>query len=197
MPTAIVLQLEARPNSQGSGHISVLWAQDTPYLFPPFNMVGGALMKIQQEKVYYACLIVPAWSGLVWYPQLMKILMKSPIYSQCRKTWSWVQFRHHIAGLTTLSSLAYLRQRYTMQGFSQRVTNMLLQSWRSHTHTLSLQLNPRDPELVNIGELIWGLPACLHRLWLFSCPFLHIRTQTPFMSLTKDWSPKKAAFSSR
>ncbi|XP_065918390.1 uncharacterized protein [Dysidea avara] len=39
------------------------------------------------------------------------------------------------AGPTTLSRMAYLGKGYSMQGFSQRVTNMLLQSWRSHTHS--------------------------------------------------------------
>ena len=32
------------------------------------------------------------------------------------------------------SRLAYLRQGFTVQGFSDRVTSLLLQSWREHTH---------------------------------------------------------------
>ena len=36
---------------------SVSWAQDKPYLFPPFNLIGRALTKIQTEAVEYACII--------------------------------------------------------------------------------------------------------------------------------------------
>ena len=42
---------------------SVSWAQDRPYLFPSFSMIGKALTKIHLERVEYACLIAPAWPG--------------------------------------------------------------------------------------------------------------------------------------
>jgi len=58
---------------------SISWASNHPYLFPSFSMIGRALTKIQLERVEYPCLIAPAWPGQVWYQQLMKMLMRSPI----------------------------------------------------------------------------------------------------------------------
>ena len=45
---------------------TVSWSQDQPYLFPPFNLIGRALTKIQTDLVRYACLIAPAWPAQVW-----------------------------------------------------------------------------------------------------------------------------------
>ena len=58
---------------------SISWAQNTPYLFPPFCLVGRALSKIQREGVAYACLIAPAWLTQVWYPQLLSMLVGLPL----------------------------------------------------------------------------------------------------------------------
>ena len=58
---------------------TVSWSQDQPYLFPPFNLIGRALTKIQTDLVKYACLIVPAWPAQVWYPQVLQMLVKYPV----------------------------------------------------------------------------------------------------------------------
>ena len=42
---------------------SIPWRDELPYLFPPFCLIGRALLKIQRESVNQACLIAPAWSG--------------------------------------------------------------------------------------------------------------------------------------
>ena len=47
------------------------------------------------EKVEFACLIAPTWPGQVWYPQLVKMLMKTnPTPMQEDLTLSLVQAPH-------------------------------------------------------------------------------------------------------
>ncbi|XP_048584711.1 uncharacterized protein LOC116604102 [Nematostella vectensis] len=55
------------------------WAQyDLIYCFPPFNLIGKVLQKIQACRCT-ALLVAPLWKTQLWYPKLLKMLMKSPI----------------------------------------------------------------------------------------------------------------------
>ena len=58
---------------------STSWSQDRPYLFPPFSLIGRALTKIRLEGLDYACLIAPAWPSQVWYPQVLRMLVRNPV----------------------------------------------------------------------------------------------------------------------
>jgi len=58
---------------------SISWAQDQPYLFPPFNLIRRALSKISVEEVDYACLVAPIWPAQVWYSQVLRMLVRNPI----------------------------------------------------------------------------------------------------------------------
>ena len=67
------------PAARAVDAFSVAWTGEKPYLFPPFNMIGRALTKIREEVVEFACLIAPAWPAQIWYPQLLKMLVRRPI----------------------------------------------------------------------------------------------------------------------
>ena len=70
-------------------------------------------------------------------------------------------------GADVLNRMAYLRQGFFMQGFSDRVTSMLLQSWRTHTHSaynsawkkwtswcVAREVNPFSATLADILEFL-------------------------------------------
>ena len=67
------------PGALAADGFSISWAWEFPYLFPPFCLVGRALLKSQRETVTCACLIAPAWPTQVWYPQLLAMLTDLPI----------------------------------------------------------------------------------------------------------------------
>ena len=67
------------PQAKAVDVFSVPWSMKNPYLFPPFNLIGRALSKIQEEALHCACLIAPAWPAQGWYPQLLEMLVKEPI----------------------------------------------------------------------------------------------------------------------
>ena len=58
---------------------SISWKDTSPCLFPPFCLIGRALVKIQRESVNWACLIAPAWPAQIWYSQLLTMLSDYPI----------------------------------------------------------------------------------------------------------------------
>ena len=67
------------PQARMVDAFSISWLQECPYMFPPFSMIGKTLMKICQEELKFACLIAPAWPAQVWYPQLLKMLVRNPV----------------------------------------------------------------------------------------------------------------------
>lgn len=67
------------PTAVAIDAFSIPWSSRQPYLFPPFNLVGRSLTKIQMEAVTSACLIAPAWPAQSWYPQLLDMLTRKPI----------------------------------------------------------------------------------------------------------------------
>ena len=49
------------------------------YLFPPFNLIGRVLNKVQQDRLTKALLICPHWVTQPWYPLLQSMLLRPPI----------------------------------------------------------------------------------------------------------------------
>ena len=49
------------------------------YLFPPFNLIGRVLNKVQQDKLSKALLICPHWVTQPWYPLLQSMLLQPVI----------------------------------------------------------------------------------------------------------------------
>ena len=58
---------------------SFQWTLETPYLFPPFNMIFRCLQKIQLDQVQKALLIFPLWTTQHWMPRLLTLMM-SPVF---------------------------------------------------------------------------------------------------------------------
>ena len=66
------------PHSKGVNAFSANWKEMTPYIFPPFCMIGRCLQKVLNEKCQ-ALIIAPSWSNQPWYPQLLRMLFQRPI----------------------------------------------------------------------------------------------------------------------
>ena len=58
---------------------SVSWSQETPFLFPPFNLIFRCLEKIQLDSVHQALIIFPMWTTQHWMSRLLHMLI-SPIF---------------------------------------------------------------------------------------------------------------------
>ena len=149
---------------------SVPWVQDKPYLFPPFILIGRALTNIQIEAIEFACLIAPAWTAQIWYPQLLKSLVRAPILLPVRPDilQSPDQIPHPLLVEERMFLAAWpISGRDSLCRAFQQVTNILLQSWREHTHTaynsawkkwcswcITKQVNPLSATLADILEFL-------------------------------------------
>ena len=59
--------------------MSIPWTQGHCYAFPPFCLIPRVLNKIQQDQVHTVTLITPCWQTQLWYPQVLKMLIRRPI----------------------------------------------------------------------------------------------------------------------
>lgn len=55
------------------------WKDYSPYIFPPFSLVGKVINKIVQEKVERAILIFPFWKSQSWFPLLLDNICSLPV----------------------------------------------------------------------------------------------------------------------
>ena len=46
------------------------------YIFPPFNLIPRILRKIQEDHTPKVLLIAPLWKAAVWYPKILKMVIK-------------------------------------------------------------------------------------------------------------------------
>eukprot|EP00794_Sanderia_malayensis_P014575 gene14575-16077_t len=58
---------------------TISWADQDFYCFPPFSCIQRTIKKIIQEKAQ-GILVVPHWTSQTWYPMLIAILQKQPVF---------------------------------------------------------------------------------------------------------------------
>ena len=65
---------------------SISWSHFKPFIFPPFSLLTRVIMKIQEEKVEKAILMVPYWTTQPLFPQLLNILIEKPLLLRPQKS---------------------------------------------------------------------------------------------------------------
>ncbi|MCP3680799.1 MAG: hypothetical protein GY782_11310 [Gammaproteobacteria bacterium] len=71
--------------SLGTNSLAHSWAGFTVYAFPPTNLIKQTLLKIRNEKVEMAIVIIPFWPGRSWYNLLTPMAIAQPIMFPLRK----------------------------------------------------------------------------------------------------------------
>ena len=55
------------------------WSNLSPYIFPPFKLIGRIINKLFEDRVKQAIIIAPLWKTQTWFPQLMSALISFPV----------------------------------------------------------------------------------------------------------------------
>jgi len=93
------------------------------YMFPPFCLIGRTLLKIQRYQVEFACLVAPAWSGTHRYTGNVDGSNSTAARRGILATESRPQIVSSAnRGESVPNRMAYLRQTYEAQGFSQSLS---------------------------------------------------------------------------
>lgn len=66
------------PLAEAFDAFTLNWKNYFSYMFPPFNLIGRCLQKIAFDQAE-CWMVVPAWATQYWFPELIKMLMDSPI----------------------------------------------------------------------------------------------------------------------
>ena len=72
------LSWKTDPFSLGRDAFQTNWSQGLNYAFPPFNLIGRVLAKVQRERANLI-LITLAWQTQSWFPKLMEMAVAIPI----------------------------------------------------------------------------------------------------------------------
>ena len=66
------------PFTQGKNVFQISWARKFVYAFPPFELVGRVLQKVNQDQSLML-IKTPTWPGQPWFPGLLKLTVKNPL----------------------------------------------------------------------------------------------------------------------
>ena len=125
------------PGAVATDAFNVKWDFQLSYLFPPFGMIKRCLRKIQEDQSH-CVLITLVWKSSHWYPVILSQLVGQPLLLPRRldllrlpgtkKDKPPVPSKKLQAGC-----MAHFRAKLTKEGFSQKVSDILLSSWRKKT----------------------------------------------------------------
>lgn len=67
------------PGAQFTDAFSISWGSLTPYIFPPFSLMGRIMNKILVDKVDKAIIVIPFWPTQPWFPLVVSNLIFLPV----------------------------------------------------------------------------------------------------------------------
>lgn len=67
------------PGCFGSDAFSLCWSEFSPFIFPPFSLVGKVVNKIIVDNVDRALLLIPNWKSQTWYPLVLSSIISFPV----------------------------------------------------------------------------------------------------------------------
>ena len=67
------------PGAYKNDAFSFSWSCYSPYLFPPFSLIGKVINKIIEDEVKRAVMIIPFWKSQSWFPLVMDLLISIPV----------------------------------------------------------------------------------------------------------------------
>ncbi|WAQ99027.1 hypothetical protein MAR_023400 [Mya arenaria] len=67
------------PGASFTDAFSVSWQNMSPYVFPPFNIVGKVINKIIQDEVDECIIIFPFWCAQSWFTMILENMCSFPV----------------------------------------------------------------------------------------------------------------------
>ena len=75
---AIFASWKPDPEATHIDAFTIDWSRYNFYCFPPFSLISRCLRKVEMEKAE-GILIAPIWPTQVWWPQMLKLLIRHPV----------------------------------------------------------------------------------------------------------------------
>ena len=122
------------PDALATNAFSIPWSNQLCYAFPPCSQIMKCLKKIQSNKAK-VLLIAPVWRSRLWFPILLSMLYESPIVASqyFRSIDSSITSRENAPETSHISHVAAVRRCLGQFKLSQKVSNIIMSSWRSGT----------------------------------------------------------------
>ena len=79
IPSSKICCMETRSLQHSHGAMSFPWTQGQCYPFPQFCLIPHVLSTIQLDQIHTVTLIKPCRQTKLWYPQVLRMLIRRPI----------------------------------------------------------------------------------------------------------------------
>ena len=110
------------------------WSKYKFYCFPPFSLISRCLRKVEMD-MKEGILIAPIWPTQVWWPQMLRLLIRHPVALPRQKKLLKLPNTTKIHPLHAKLVLmaCYISGDPMKRGISESACNLLMASWRPGT----------------------------------------------------------------
>ena len=112
------------PGSFHCNAFTMSWNGYTPYIFPPFCLIGKIINKIVQEKVEKAILVFPFWRSQSWFPLILDNMCSFPVRLPRHKDLLCLPHSREIHPLSRQMRILAVEisgRRYLVEEFQQKL----------------------------------------------------------------------------
>ena len=117
------------PGAYNVDAFSLSWKDWTPYLFPPFNLLGRVMNKIILDEVDTALLVFPFWKTQSWFPLILSNIASFPVRLPSHKDLLTLMHNKKCHPLKKLQMCAVI-----VSGRAYRNWDLLKKTARSSSH---------------------------------------------------------------
>ena len=119
------------------GAFSMPWWDESPYLFRPFCLIGRTYLKKRVGKISLSDCSSLAWPNMIFSAadNVGRLFHSAPSISGIALESRSETSPFAAQGEVIPDCMACLMQSYEMQGFSERVAELLIQSWRGNINS--------------------------------------------------------------
>ena len=141
------------PNAVAIDAFNMQWENIQAYAFPPFSLIPCLLQKIRRHKARLL-LIAPIWPTQAWFSVVLRMTTMTPIILPKVCLTLPQKPREKTPTQNTASSgVNVIRDTLRCSGFPEHITNVILQSWRSGTHSQYWTYHQRWLSFCSIGTI--------------------------------------------
>ena len=107
---------------------SFSWHEYSPYIFPPFSLIGRVVNKVIEDEVDRAILIVPFWRAQSWFPLILSNMISFPVRLPRHKDLLTLQHSgeiHPLAKKLTMVAVMLSGRHWRHREFQKELQNSL------------------------------------------------------------------------
>ena len=115
------------PNGVANDAFRLSWENKKFYAFPPFSLIGAALVKIRRDQST-GIMIIPWWGAQFWFPLMLQLLLDFPNSATTEKEYIVFTIKERVSSSTRSKTKAtggsFITRQSVIGNFHKKLRNL-------------------------------------------------------------------------